>query len=38
MKTSAFCSRLKKVTCDKIEIGNTNYIKLKKAVPEDKWF
>lgn len=30
MKTSAFCSRLKKVTCDKIEIGNTNYIKLKR--------
>lgn len=34
MKTSAFCNRLKKVTCDKI--GNT-YHKIKKAVPEDKW-
>lgn len=30
MKTSAFCSRLKKVTCDEIEIGNTNYIKIKR--------
>lgn len=28
MKTSAFCNRLKKVTCDKI--GNTYHIKLKR--------
>lgn len=29
MKTSAFCNRLKKVICGKIEIGNTHHIKLK---------